>query len=80
MNPDERRQAARESRDLLNDPAFQRSVFGLRKQWFGELLIANTDGHKLELVAKLKVLEEMAANLQSYITSEAMAQKGKQNG
>lgn len=80
MNSEDRRNEAREAKDLLTDPAFLRALLALRKQWFDELMVAVVDGKKLELVAQLKALDMIGPRLQSYINREVLAQKGKQNG
>jgi hypothetical protein len=77
MITDKIRQEARDAKTLLGDPAFQRAILALRKQWFGELMTKTRDSEKLELVSRLAALEGIPAQLSSYVESERMAQRRK---
>jgi hypothetical protein len=80
-DPEERRDLAREARELLSEnSAFKVAAALLHKQWLGQLLNSRPDREtKDELVAQLRVLESVAQALQHLINSEAVAQQRAQN-
>jgi hypothetical protein len=77
MITDKIRQEAREAKELLGDPAFQRATLALRQQWYAELMTRTRKREKMELVSRLAALESIPAQLSSYVNSERMAQRRK---
>ena len=61
------------ARELLEDRAFSSAVLSLRKRWFEELMASNVDGYSLRLVAQLKALEAVPAELTVLVNDYKMA-------
>lgn len=72
-----KRELADGARDLLGDRAFTQAILQLRKRWFDQLMQAEEDGRKFELVGMLKALEAIPVELQTIINDYTMA---KRNG
>jgi hypothetical protein len=76
-DPEVVKEIAREARTILDNRAFLQAVIDLRKQWFGEMMDAKTDGPKvLELVAMLRALEAIPSRLASMTHDAQMAPRG----
>lgn len=72
----QKRELANDAKDLLEDPAFKQAILDLRKHWFNELMTgADTPAAKLELVASMKALETLPAQLNVYIADYRAALK-----
>ena len=77
-DPDERKERARESQDLLDNKAFTAAILALRKQWFGEMMVAGlTPDRVLEIRGRLQALEGIPQQLQIFVNDEKMAQAKK---
>jgi hypothetical protein len=75
----QKRELANAAKDLGEDPAFKQAILDLRKHWFNELMTAaHTKGERNELVAKLKALETLPAQLNVYIADYRAALKQQQ--
>lgn len=72
------KQDAREAKEVLDSPVFQKAILELRKRWFGELMASRMTPEKtLELVAELRALEAVPQQLAMYVSNEKFAAKGK---
>lgn len=79
MESDERKELAREAKQLKDNPAFQAAILALRKQWFGELM-TDPAAHVMERVAQLRTLEAIPQQLQVFINDQTMAERRKTYG
>jgi hypothetical protein len=73
INPEVRKELARDARDLTNDPAFKAACAILRTQWYNELLDPKLDMSGVyDLRAKLQVLDVFPRILEKLINDEKM--------
>jgi hypothetical protein len=81
VDPELRKELAREALDLLQNRIFLQAVADLRKTWFAELMVSggqtDTPERRQELVAKLRALEEIPLKLNGYVSDERYAKKGR---
>jgi hypothetical protein len=75
LSPELRKADATAAQTLLDDRIFMKAILDLRKQWFGELMNEETPRKQDILVAKLKSLEDIPLQLQSYVNAQKMAMK-----
>jgi hypothetical protein len=75
ISPELRKADAAAAQALLDDRIFMKAILDLRKQWFGELMNEETARKQDMLVAKLKALEDIPLQLQSYVNAQKMAMK-----
>ena len=71
--------ALRERRDeakaLLETKAFTDAILALRKRWFAELMEAESTEAKLGLIERIKALEAIPLELQTFVNDYTMAKR-----
>jgi hypothetical protein len=81
VDPELRKELAREAFDLLQNRIFLQAVADLRKAWFAELMVpggpTDTPERRQDLVSRLRALEEIPLKLNSYVADEKYAKKGR---
>ena len=71
-----KRELSEEAKTVLESKAFDHAVRELRKRWFDELMsAADTTERKLELLAQIKALETLPAQLKILVNDYTMAVK-----
>jgi hypothetical protein len=75
-DPQVLKERAREARELVENRAFLEAVATLRKQWFGELILAQDDRKTLETAAKLRALDAIPQRLASAAQDAEFAKRG----
>jgi hypothetical protein len=77
----QKRELSESAGELTDSKAFQQALLDLRKHWFNELMTA-ADGteRKLELIAHIKALEIIPAQLKIYIADYKSALKQQKHG
>jgi hypothetical protein len=69
-----KKQLADAAKELIDNPAFKHAILELRKRWFDQLMTAApTAEAKVELVAQMKALEAIPAELTVLINDFKMA-------
>lgn len=71
------KEEAREARDILDSPVFQKIIAGLREGLTNALMAESTQPRQLQLVAELKALTAIEVQLKVRINNEKFAAKGK---
>lgn len=75
MGIEETRILADQAKEEKNDPAFTAAILALRKQWFGELMLATAPERMVYLTHRLQALEAIPQQLQVFINDYEMAKR-----